>query len=103
KRGGAWMDECISKMRRSNGELQKPVAYLNCNFNKPVGNKPALFTHNEVNTLFHEFGHCLHLMLTQIETAGVSGTNGVPWDAVEMPSQFMENWCWEPEALAFIS
>lgn len=103
KRGGAWMDECISKMRRSNGELQKPVAYLNCNFNKPVGNKPALFTHNEVNTLFHEFGHCLHLMLTQIEIAGVSGINGVPWDAVEMPSQFMENWCWEPEALAFIS
>ncbi|MCC8422533.1 oligopeptidase A [Photorhabdus thracensis] len=103
KRGGAWMDECISKMRHSNGELQKPVAYLNCNFNKPVGGKPALFTHSEVNTLFHEFGHCLHLMLTQIETAAVSGTNGVPWDAVEMPSQFMENWCWKPEALAFIS
>ncbi|MEQ5139070.1 M3 family metallopeptidase, partial [Providencia alcalifaciens] len=74
-----------------------------CNFNKPVGDKPALFTHNEVTTLFHEFGHGLHHMLTQIDTADVAGINGVPWDAVELPSQFMENWCWEPEALAFIS
>ena len=81
----------------------KPVAYLTCNFNRPLGDQPALFTHNEVTTLFHEFGHGLHHMLTQIDTAGVSGINGVPWDAVELPSQFMENWCWEPEALAFIS
>ena len=85
------------------GSLQKPVAYLTCNFNRPVNGKPALFTHDEVITLFHEFGHGLHHMLTRIDTAGVSGISGVPWDAVELPSQFMENWCWEPEALAFIS
>ncbi|TBM10044.1 oligopeptidase A [Hafnia alvei] len=103
KRGGAWMDDCVGRLRRADGSLQKPVAYLTCNFNRPIGDKPALFTHNEVTTLFHEFGHGLHHMLTTIETAGVSGINGVPWDAVELPSQFMENWCWEPEALAFIS
>lgn len=103
KRGGAWMDDCVGQMRKSDGSLQKPVAYLTCNFNRPVNGKPALFTHDEVITLFHEFGHGLHHMLTRIETAGVSGINGVPWDAVELPSQFMENWCWEPEALAFIS
>lgn len=103
KRGGAWMDDCAGRLRKSNGELQKPVAYLVCNFNRPVNGKPALFTHDEVTTLFHEFGHGLHHMLTQIDTAGVAGINGVPWDAVELPSQFMENWCWEPEALAFIS
>ncbi|PHM68612.1 oligopeptidase A [Xenorhabdus sp. KJ12.1] len=103
KRGGAWMDDCAGRMRFASGELQKPVAYLTCNFNKPVGDKPALFTHDEVITLFHEFGHGLHHMLTEIETLDVAGINGVPWDAVEQPSQFMENWCWEPEALAFIS
>ncbi|PHM30688.1 oligopeptidase A [Xenorhabdus innexi] len=103
KRGGAWMDDCAGRMRHATGEIQKPVAYLTCNFNKPVGDKPALFTHDEVITLFHEFGHGLHHMLTEIETLDVSGINGVPWDAVEQPSQFMENWCWEPEALAFIS
>ncbi|MEN4246501.1 oligopeptidase A [Serratia marcescens] len=103
KRGGAWMDDCIGSLRKADGTLQKPVAYLTCNFNRPLGDQPALFTHNEVTTLFHEFGHGLHHMLTQIDTAGVSGINGVPWDAVELPSQFMENWCWEPEALAFIS
>ena len=103
KRGGAWMDDCVGSLRKANGELQKPVAYLTCNFNRPIGDKPALFTHNEVTTLFHEFGHGLHHMLTQIDTAGVAGISGVPWDAVELPSQFMENWCWEPEALAFIS
>ena len=97
------MDDCVGSLRLANGQLQKPVAYLTCNFNGPVGGKPALFTHNEVTTLFHEFGHGLHHMLTKIDTAGVSGINGVPWDAVELPSQFMENWCWEPEALAFIS
>ena len=103
KRGGAWMNDCVGSMRKADGELQKPVAYLTCNFNGPVGNKPALFTHNEVTTLFHEFGHGLHHMLTRIDTPGVAGIAGVPWDAVELPSQFMENWCWEPDALAFIS
>lgn len=103
KRGGAWMDDCVGMMRKADGELQKPVAYLTCNFNRPVSGKPALFTHDEVTTLFHEFGHGLHHMLTRIDTPGVSGISGVPWDAVELPSQFMENWCWEPEALAFIS
>lgn len=103
KRGGAWMDDYIGQMRFADGHLQKPVAYLTCNFNRPVDDKPALFTHNEVTTLFHEFGHGLHHMLTEIETSSVAGINGVPWDAVELPSQFLENWCWQPEALAFIS
>jgi oligopeptidase A len=98
KRGGAWMDECITRRRTATG-LQTPVAYLNCNFSPPLGNTPALFTHDEVSTLFHEFGHGLQHMLTQIDYAGVAGINGVAWDAVELPSQFMENWCWEREAL----
>ncbi|WED26736.1 oligopeptidase A [Vibrio sp. DW001] len=103
KRGGAWMDECRVRRTTTSGELQTPVAYLTCNFNKPVGDKPALFTHDEVVTLFHEFGHGIHHMLTQIDVSAVSGINGVPWDAVELPSQFLENWCWEEEALEFIS
>lgn len=103
KRGGAWMAECAVRRITAQHELQLPVAYLTCNFNKPVGDKPALFTHDEVLTLFHEFGHGLHHMLTKIDVAGVSGINGVAWDAVELPSQFLENWCWEPEALALIS
>lgn len=103
KRGGAWMDDCIGRRYREDGTLQKPVAYLTCNFNGPVGDKPALFTHNEVLTLFHEFGHGIHHMLTKVDVAGVAGINGVAWDAVELPSQFLENWCWQPEALAFIS
>lgn len=103
KRGGAWMDECRVRRRLADGELQLPVAYLTCNFNGPVGDKPALLTHNEVTTLFHEFGHGLHHMLTQIDVGAVSGINGVPWDAVELPSQFMENWCWQPEGIALIS
>ncbi|MFD2097289.1 oligopeptidase A [Corallincola platygyrae] len=103
KRGGAWMDECQVRWRLGSGELQSPVAYLTCNFSGPVGAQPALFTHDEVITLFHEFGHGLHHMLTRVDVPGVSGINGVPWDAVELPSQFLENWCWEPEALAFIS
>ncbi|KGY06984.1 oligopeptidase A [Vibrio sinaloensis] len=103
KRGGAWMDECRVRRINAQGELQSPVAYLTCNFNRPVGDKPALFTHDEVVTLFHEFGHGIHHMLTQVDTGAVSGINGVPWDAVELPSQFLENWCWEEEALAFIS
>ncbi|PSJ38650.1 oligopeptidase A [Zobellella taiwanensis] len=103
KRGGAWMDDCIGRRYREDGSLQKPVAYLTCNFNGPVGGQPALFTHNEVLTLFHEFGHGIHHMLTKVDVAGVAGINGVAWDAVELPSQFLENWCWQPEALAFIS
>jgi oligopeptidase A len=94
KRGGAWMDDAITR-RRKNGKLQTPVAYLNCNFSSPIGDKPALLTHDEVITLFHEFGHGLHHLLTRVEVLGVSGINGVEWDAVELPSQFMENFCWE--------
>ncbi len=102
KRGGAWMDDCRVR-RATNQGIQIPVAYLTCNFTAPVGDKPALLTHNEVTTLFHEFGHGIHHMLTKVEVASVSGINGVAWDAVELPSQFMENFCYEPEALAFIS
>ncbi|HEY5700882.1 MAG TPA: M3 family metallopeptidase [Gammaproteobacteria bacterium] len=98
KRGGAWMDECRVR-RRSAGGLQLPVAYLTCNFTPPVDQVPSLLTHDELLTLFHEFGHGLHHLLTRVERAGVSGINGVEWDAVELPSQFMEHWCWEWEAL----
>ena len=98
KRGGAWMDDALTRRRKS-GSIQTPVAYLTCNFSAPVGDKPALFTHDEVITLFHEFGHGLHHLLTLIEDLGVSGINGVEWDAVELPSQFMENFCWEWEVL----
>jgi len=98
KRGGAWMDDAITR-RRKGGKLQTPVAYLTCNFSHPVGNRPALFTHDEVLTLFHEFGHGLHHLLTRVEDLGVSGINGVEWDAVELPSQFMENFCWEWDVL----
>lgn len=103
KRGGAWMADCRVRRRLPDGRLQKPVAFLTCNFSPPVDGQPALLTHDEVTTLFHEFGHGLHHMLTRIEVAAVSGINGVAWDAVELPSQFFENWCWEPEALAMIS
>ncbi|MEK9825460.1 MAG: M3 family metallopeptidase, partial [Methylotenera sp.] len=98
KRGGAWMDEAITR-RKSAGGLTKPVAYLTCNFSAPVGDKPALFTHDEVLTMFHEFGHGLHHMLTEVDDYSVSGIKGVEWDAVELPSQFMENFCWEWEVL----
>jgi oligopeptidase A len=98
KRGGAWMDGAISR-RRVDAGIQVPVAYLNCNFSGPVGGKPALFTHDDVITLFHEFGHGLHHLLTQVEDLGVAGINGVEWDAVELPSQFMENFCWEWDVL----
>jgi len=102
KRGGAWMDTC--RIRRLAGDgLQIPVAYLVCNFTPPVGDSPALLAHDELTTLFHEFGHGLHHMLTRQTVAAVSGINGVAWDAVELPSQFLENWCWEREALAFLS
>jgi len=99
KRGGAWMDECRNRQFKANGELQLPVAYLVCNFAPPVGGKPALLTHGEVTTLFHEFGHGLHHMMTNIDVAGVAGINGVAWDAVELPSQLLENWCWQEESL----
>ena len=102
KRGGAWMDVCLTRKQTEQG-IQNPVAYLTCNFTPPVGNQPSLLTHNEVTTLFHEFGHGLHHMLTQIDASGVSGINGVAWDAVELPSQFMENWCWEREAMDLFS
>jgi len=98
KRGGAWMDDVITRRRLEKG-IQTPVAYLNCNFSAPVGGKPAVFTHDEVQTLFHEFGHGLHHLLTEVEDLGVSGINGVEWDAVELPSQFMENFCWEWDVL----
>ncbi|MBI2778996.1 MAG: oligopeptidase A [Gammaproteobacteria bacterium] len=102
KRGGAWMDECMTRKRVENG-VQPPVAYLTCNFSSPIGSDPALFSHDEVLTLFHEFGHGLHHMLTQVDYPSVAGISGVPWDAVELPSQFMENWCWEREALDLIA
>ncbi len=98
KRGGAWMDEAMAR-RRKGGALQTPVAYLECNFPAPVGAKPALFTHDDVTTLFHEFGHGLHHLLTRVDHLGVSGIHGVEWDAVELPSQFMENYCWEWDVL----
>jgi oligopeptidase A len=103
KNGGAWMDDCRSRRRLNNHDIQLPVAYLTCNFMPPVGDQPALLTHDDVITLFHEFGHCLHHMLTQVDYMSVSGVNGVPWDAIEFPSQFMENFCWEKEILAMIA
>lgn len=102
KRGGAWMADCISRKKIADN-IQTPVAYLTCNFSPPIGNDPALFTHNEVLTLFHEFGHGLHHMLTQVDNVSVSGINGVAWDAVELPSQFMENFCWEKESIDVIA
>ncbi len=98
KRGGAWMDECINRYRIDQ-QTQLPVAYLTCNLTPPIGDQPALFTHDEVITLFHEFGHGLHHMLTKIDVPDVAGINGVEWDAVELPSQFMENFCWQKQAL----
>ena len=94
KQGGAWMDDAISR-RRAGTHLQLPVTYLTCNLSAPVDGKPATFTHDEVLTIFHEFGHGLHHLLTQVDVAAVSGLSGVEWDAVELPSQFMENFCWE--------
>ncbi|RUR30774.1 oligopeptidase A [Vreelandella andesensis] len=102
KRGGAWMADCRVRRQTEHG-LQLPVAFLTCNFTAPVGDKPALLTHDEVTTLFHEFGHGLHHMLTKQDIADISGINGVAWDAVELPSQFMENYCWEREGLALLA
>ncbi|WP_295682287.1 M3 family metallopeptidase [uncultured Nevskia sp.] len=98
KRGGAWMDECLVRRQTATG-LQRPVAYLTCNFTPPLGGAPALLTHDEVVTLFHEFGHGLHHLLTRVDEASVSGIRGVAWDAVELPSQFMENWCYDRATL----
>ena len=105
KRGGAWMDDAINRRRKHDGAdgVQHPVCYLTCNFAAPVGDKPALFTHDDVITLFHEFGHGLHQLLTEVDELSVSGINGVEWDAVELPSQFMENFCWEWEVLSHMS
>ncbi|RKG36856.1 M3 family metallopeptidase [Acinetobacter rongchengensis] len=102
KRGGAWMSGFRSRMQTEHG-LQKPICYMVGNFTPPVGNQPALLTHDEVNTLFHEFGHGLHHMLTEVDNIAVAGTHGVAWDAVELPSQFMEFWTWDTESLALIS
>lgn len=98
KRGGAWMDVCTNRLVSRNRQ-QLPTAYLVCNFTPPVAARPSLLTHDEVQTLFHEFGHGLHHMLTRVDYPAVAGINGVAWDAVELPSQFLENWCWEREAL----
>jgi oligopeptidase A len=106
KRGGAWMEDAINRRKRQ-GTIQHPVAFLTCNFSAPTGEgaarKPARFTHNEVITLFHEFGHGLHQLLTEVDELGVSGLGGVEWDAVELPSQFMENFCWEWDVLAHMT
>lgn len=103
KRGGAWMANCRSRWRMPSGEVQLPVAFLVCNFTPPTSERPSLLTHNEVTTLFHEFGHGLHHMLTKVESLAVSGIGGVAWDAVELPSQFLENWCWEKSVVPEIS
>ncbi|AWH22806.1 M3 family metallopeptidase [Stenotrophomonas sp. ZAC14D2_NAIMI4_6] len=95
KRGGAWMDDCRNRRVRADGSVQTPLVYLVCNFGRGADGKPATFSHNEVTTLFHEMGHGLHQLLTRIGELGVAGINGVEWDAVELPSQFMENFCWE--------
>ncbi len=102
KRPGAWMDECILR-RLTNGKVQLPVAHLVCNLTKPTGNKPAQLSHDEIVTLFHEFGHTLHHLLTRVDYPSVSGINGVPWDAVELPSQFMENFAWDPDVVRGMS
>nr|WP_313207890.1 M3 family metallopeptidase [Stenotrophomonas geniculata] len=99
KRGGAWMDDCRNRRVRADGSVQTPLVYLVCNFGRGANGKPATFSHNEVTTLFHEMGHGLHQLLTRIGELGVAGINGVEWDAVELPSQFMENFCWEWEHL----
>ncbi len=103
KRGGAWMDECASRRIKADGTLQLPAAYLVCNFSRPVGNKQSQLTHDEVVTVFHEFGHSLNQLLTKVDVADVSGINGVPWDVVELPSQFNENFAWQDEVLKFLS
>jgi oligopeptidase A len=102
KRGGAWMDECVGRIRLGDASAL-PVAFLVCNFSPPAGERPSLLTHHEMLTLFHEFGHGLHHLLTRVDTPSVAGINGVPWDAVELPSQFMENFAWRDEVLPLVS
>lgn len=103
KRGGAWMDSLRTRMKRVNGEIQKPIATLNCNFTNPSKDQEAHLSHDEVLTLFHEFGHCLHHVLTKVDYISAAGINGVEWDAVEFPSQFFENWCWNQSAIEFLT
>ena len=103
KRGGAWMDSCQSRRKLASGDIQLPIATLTCNFAKAVANKPATLSHDEVITLFHEFCHCLHHVLTRVDYLSASGINGVEWDAVELPSQFFENWCWNEAALQLLT
>lgn len=103
KRGGAWMDSCRTRRKLVNDSIQLPIATLTCNFAKPAANKPPTLSHDEVLTLFHEFGHCFHHVLTQVDYMSASGIHGVEWDAVELPSQFFENWCWEKEALQLLT
>ena len=103
KRGGAWMDSLQSRYKQANGTIQLPIATLTCNFAKASANKPPTLSHDEVETLFHEFGHCLQHVLTQVDYLSVSGISGVEWDAVELPSQFFENWCWEESALQLLT
>ncbi|TAL65471.1 MAG: M3 family peptidase [Legionella sp.] len=103
KQNGAWMDSLQSRRKLADGTIQLPIATLTCNFAKSSSNKPATLSHDEINTLFHEFGHCLHHILTQVDYIGASGINGVEWDAVELPSQFFENWCWDQSALALLT
>lgn len=103
KQGGAWVNDYFSRLKLSSDQLQTPIAFVNCNFAPPTDNTPCLLTHDDVITLFHEFGHCLHHVLTKIDIADVSGINGVAWDAVELPSQFLENWCWHPSCLSLFA
>lgn len=103
KRGGAWMDECQNKLQQANGKEQLPIAFVTCNFSPPSNETPSLLTHQDVETLFHEFGHALHHLLTQITLPSVGGVHGVPWDAVEFPSQIMEEWCWDKTMLKKLS
>jgi oligopeptidase A len=103
KRGGAWMDDCAVRRRLNDDDILLPAAYVTCNFNAPIGNDPALFTHDDVVTLFHECGHALQHVLTKIDVANVSGIHGIPWDAVEVASQFFENWAWEKESIAYFA
>jgi len=102
KRGGAWMDECVGRARLG-GQTALPVAFLVCNFMPPVGDRPGLLSHDDVVTLFHEFGHCLHHLLTQVDWPSAAGINGVAWDAVELPSQFLENFAWHPTVIERLS
>jgi oligopeptidase A len=103
KRDGAWMTDAYARRKLANGDIELPTGFVTCNFNAPVGNDPALLTHDDVNTLFHECGHAVQHLFTTVDYAGVSGINGIPWDAVEIASQFMENWCWEQQGVALIA